>query len=530
MGKKIVIELEIEEGKAIKDLDAVKKGFEKVIDEQEKQTKVTKEAKEETQSLGNALDGVTGGAITKFKTLTGGVGKATKSFKALKIAIAATGIGLLVTAVATLATNLGNSEEGQNRVNKLLKQFGVIVGNVTDIFYQLGTAVFAFFTRDMDLMRESFAKATDQIKNFGDETRREIDLQGELADKQAELNKIERNLVVDRAKANRERADLLEKAANREKFTASERIEFLKEAGKIEEDITNAEIKAAELRLEIKEQENTLSESSQEDLEAEAQLRAEVINLETARLMKQKEVTSQIVGALNEEKAASKALQTERQNEIKSFIEQQDTITTALESGVTKRNSFELTATKVTGEAIQNVSKQTSDVKKKFSEEEVSAAIAQDRMLLSNIAAVAGEGSAIGKAAAVAQATISGIEGVQNAYTTAQASPITVLFPPYPIVQAGLAAAFSAKQIQSILSVQTPKGGGSTPSVSTPRGASVSASQAPAFNVVGASPENQLAQVIGEREQQPVKAFVVSNDVTNAQALDRNIVQSASLG
>ena len=138
MAKKIVIELEIEEGKAIKDLDAVKKGFEKVIDEQEKQVEVTKESKEETESLGNALDGVTERfAITKFKTLTGGVGKATKSFKALRIAIAATGIGLLVTAVATLAANLGNSEEGQNRLNKLLSQFGVIVGNVTDIFYQL---------------------------------------------------------------------------------------------------------------------------------------------------------------------------------------------------------------------------------------------------------------------------------------------------------------------------------------------------------------------------------------------------------
>ena len=56
------------------------------------------------------------------------------------------------------------------------------------------------------------------------------------------------------------------------------------------------------------------------------------------------------------------------------------------------------------------------------------------------------------------------------------------------------------------------------------------ASQAPAFNVVGAAPENQLAQAIGEKEQQPVKAFVVSNEVTNAQALDRNIVESASIG
>ena len=34
----------------------------------------------------------------------------------------------------------------------------------------------------------------------------------------------------------------------------------------------------------------------------------------------------------------------------------------------------------------------------------------------------------IGKAAAVTSATISGIEGVQNAYTTAQKSPLTALF------------------------------------------------------------------------------------------------------
>ena len=52
----------------------------------------------------------------------------------------------------------------------------------------------------------------------------------------------------------------------------------------------------------------------------------------------------------------------------------------------------------------------------------------------------------------------------------------------------------------------------------------------PAFNVVGAAPENQLAVALGENEQQPVKAFVVSNDVTNAQALDRNIVEQASIG
>ena len=61
-------------------------------------------------------------------------------------------------------------------------------------------------------------------------------------------------------------------------------------------------------------------------------------------------------------------------------------------------------------------------------------------------------------------------------------------------------------------------------------GGASTAPQAPSFNVVGAAPENQLAQVIGEDKKQPLKAFVVSNEVTNAQALDRNIVEGASIG
>ena len=43
-------------------------------------------------------------------------------------------------------------------------------------------------------------------------------------------------------------------------------------------------------------------------------------------------------------------------------------------------------------------------------------------------------------------------------------------------------------------------------------------------------PENQLAAAIGQQQQQPVKAYVVSGDVTTAQSLDRNIVEEASIG
>ena len=52
-------------------------------------------------------------------------------------------------------------------------------------------------------------------------------------------------------------------------------------------------------------------------------------------------------------------------------------------------------------------------------------------------------------------------------------------------------------------------------------------SQAPEFNIVGTSGANQIADVVAS--QAPVKAYVVANDVTTAQALDRNIVESATL-
>jgi hypothetical protein len=55
-----------------------------------------------------------------------------------------------------------------------------------------------------------------------------------------------------------------------------------------------------------------------------------------------------------------------------------------------------------------------------------------------------------------------------------------------------------------------------------------SAAPAPQFNVVGTSGVNQLASTLGS--QQPVQAFVVANQVTSQQSLDRNIINNASIG
>lgn len=49
------------------------------------------------------------------------------------------------------------------------------------------------------------------------------------------------------------------------------------------------------------------------------------------------------------------------------------------------------------------------------------------------------------------------------------------------------------------------------------------------FNVVGASQQTQIAQAIAAMQQQPVKAYVVSSDVTSAQEMDRKIIEGASI-
>jgi len=96
-------------------------------------------------------------------------------------------------------------------------------------------------------------------------------------------------------------------------------------------------------------------------------------------------------------------------------------------------------------------------------------------------------------------------------------------------VSLGLGIASSVASTSKALSAL--KAGGSASSGGS-QGGSVptGASTPPSFNIVGQSDINQLAAAIGGQSQQPVQAYVVANDVTTAQSMDRNIIDDASLG
>ena len=100
---------------------------------------------------------------------------------------------------------------------------------------------------------------------------------------------------------------------------------------------------------------------------------------------------------------------------------------------------------------------------------------------------------------------------------------------PLLIAYAAQAAGVVASMVSAVgkAKSQIPNGG---VSVSTPTTPNAPASQAPAFNIVGQSTTDQLADVLASQGQQPIQAYVVSNDVSTAQELDRNIIEGASIG
>ena len=125
----------------------------------------------------------------------------------------------------------------------------------------------------------------------------------------------------------------------------------------------------------------------------------------------------------------------------------------------------------------------------------------------------------IQKAANIAQATIDTYTSAIGAYRSQASIPVVG-----PVLGGLAAAAAVTAGLLNIKSISQQQFGGDTgPEPAVP--GAIGEPSAPNFNVVGDSGVNQLATL----QQQPTQAYVVSGEVTTAQALDRNRVQNATL-
>ena len=609
------------EKKIIIDVDAVKAagGIDKLTESLKETNKEVKNTSASTQQMGNTVDKATGGAVSKFKALKGGLGGVIASFKTLRGAIIATGIGALIIAITSLTQAFTRSEEGQNKFAKILGVIGSVTGNLLDLLADLGEGIISVFEDPKQALinfknllvenitnrfkaildtvgflgsaiknvfsgefkaalddakkagssfvdsftgvENSIDKATNAVKSFAKEIADDASAAAKIADQRAKAEKLARDLVVERAEAERKIAELREKAVNKDKFTAQERIKFLEEAGRVSDELAAKEIAVSQLRLEAKRTENALTKSNKEDLDEQARLEAEVIQKETQRLNLQKRLSTELLTSRREEAAAQKAIidAQNKENEEAATKEQArlDAIDKIKNDYLIKQENKDadtelkkinleeerkiaeldrLDATEKQKQAIRDyyaglrddLNAQSSQNEIDWNEMTLDEKLKYAQQGFSKLANNLGKETAAGKAAAISSALISTYQSATDSYKSLSGIPI--VGPALGFAAAGAATAAGLANVKAIASTKTPSiggsgGGGAGVSI----GATPSQPQPPSFNIVGATETSQLAEAVGGQTQQPVQAYVVANDVTTAQSLENNIVEGATL-
>lgn len=424
-----------------------------------------------------------------------------------------------------------------DRFNQALEVFGLVAKS-------LGQLIKGEFSAAFDTIKEagkqtvdvftgvddSFEKVADTIVDYTKKTLKQAKAIVETT-KAAEL------AAVEFAKLNAQflkDAEVQRQIRDDETKTFKERIAANLELDKILADQQKAQKAQIQLQINAAQAQFSLN-SSQENLIALKEQEVALLELEET-----------ITGQLSEQKTNQVALEKElleTQNELRveglSGIEReleelQNSYNLKLEmarkagvddAAITKQYEDEKQAiiqaaadkVREAADAEKALAKKVADEKIALEEAVKNAKLNIAGQTLGIIGELAGEGTKVAKAAAVAQATISGVQGVQNAFTTASASPITSVFPAYPFVQAGLAGAFSAMQIQKIIS------GGSAGSGGGGGGGGME-SQTPAPQMMSGA-----FQLGGGVEPEPTKAYVVTDDMTNSQNQLANIRRRATI-
>ena len=439
----------------------------------------------------------------------------------------------------------------ENPKEKIIELGNAIKEGLVDRFNQ-ALEVFGLVAKSFgQLIKGEFSAAFDTIKEAGKQT---VDVFTGVDDSYEEVAKT----ITDYTKKTLDQAKAIvatTKAAERAAVEfAKLNAQYLKDA-EIQRQIRDDETKTFEERIEANEKLDEILAEQQKAQKAQIQLQ---INAAQAQYSLNASEENYIalqeakVGMLELEETITGQLSEQKTNQValeKELLETQNELRVAGLSGIEReleelQNSYDLKLemARKAGVDSTEITKQFEDekqaiIKAAADEEEAQAKkVADEKIALEravkdakvNIAGqtlgligeIAGEGSKVAKAAAVAQATISGVQGVQNAFTTASASPITTVFPAYPFVQAGLAGAFSAMQIQKIMS------GGSAGGSSGGGGGGGGSmeAQTPAPQMMSGA-----FQLGGGIEPEPAKAYVVTDEMTNSQNQLANIRRRATI-
>ena len=449
-------------------------------------------------------------AAVGFKQMfSGDVRKGAKTlFTVIKTGIAATGIGLLLVAFTSLALFFTKTKKGAELLEVAFTGIGAAVSVIVDRVAKFGGAIVKLFKGDV---KGALTDVKGAFNNIGAEiaadTKAAIALKRALqtlTDEQRKLNvEVAQNMAYieqqkliaeDITKSYAERESAATKAFNKENELEAKRLELAEEAVRVETERHNllgADGVMAEDLDALADMEITLADVRAESAGRQLSLLTFLNSLRAEELAKLEEI---------------KAAEAERFEGIEKLV------TETIEAN----QELILADNSVLDNYLAN------NEKKKQSDKAVKdgkVAMAQQGLAL--VSAIAGEGTALAKTAAIAQTTISGIQSVQEAFKSGSANipMMAATGGSYGFIQAGLAGAFSAVQLAKILSVNPSGGGG---------GGSGAGSGA-----VPSTPAPQMMSgafdISGGVAPEATKAYVVTDEMSNSQNQLANIRRRATI-
>lgn len=271
-------------------------------------TEVNKKLKDMDASIGNfqrnvgnyssALDGLKQG----FLATAGGAGavinpvkNVTMGFQALSSTPVIAILGLLANVLLKVINNLDSSEKSSNRLTLALAPFQAAT--------TLATKVVQFLGDKLASLAEGFTRVLERLGLVNESMREHQD-----------ITKEEIALVEDRRKVEKANADdqleiakLRASAAEKDKYTAAERLKFIEEASKKEREIADRNVEIARREYEVLKRRADLAENSKEENDALADAYVKLQNEETNYFNKVRELNAQRVEAVNQIKAETKA-------------------------------------------------------------------------------------------------------------------------------------------------------------------------------------------------------------------------------
>ena len=578
--EKVAVELEANVDDAIKNVDRLNVSIKNVGSSSKKSSKELSAGAQIGNEGVKALDRSTNGLASAFVK----VGKASKlSGKAMKTALISSGIGLAVVAISLIVEYWDDISETLGFVNKDLEKQERNLRNQNDLI-DVKLGLLKQQQRLTELNGESSAEITAEYKkqllikqkiniNLLENLKTSLEIEKSKSKELGFWQKIriasaglvgDSSMIADIATENFESSVRLQKKINeakKEQFNIDIEIAEIKNKEDNKKKETSLKTKDTTLQAE-KDKAAALESIRKQLIDTEAEERAEKLRLiqedyaKQIRLAelyyaddteKKKELEAAQKLALDEQKlkwkeedAAKELADKEEREALEQEIKEAEAVTEeeerALEvAKVEARYAMLVKAAEDAGistvklkeaeaAAIDKINEVESEVELSWAELTTAAKIKLVDKALGHLSTMVDKESAAGKAIAVAKSGINTFQGVTGAMAATPG--------PAGIAMGAIVGAMGVANILKIVNTKIPSasgkgnvsGGGG--SVSVPALPPIP----PAFNIVGSSGTNQLADAIGGQSQTPVQAYVVSNDVSTAMELDRNIINGASIG